>query len=119
MASLSDILTVGKNIVTAINSLGQIGVGGRGNITSATVTSTTLICTGGGGLINVSVTVAGSTAGKVYNSSTTAGASAANTLIAVNPSDGIGVVQAGQLFTLGLVVTPGTGQSLNVTYYQS
>lgn len=114
--SLSDILTMGKNIVTAINSVGQSISRGQGNITSGTLTASTLVCTGSGYLVSVSVTVAGSAAGGVYNSSTVAGAAAGN-LLAIIP-DTAGVVRLGQAFTNGLVITPGSGQSINVTYYQ-
>ena len=118
MSGMTDILTSAQNLVQAVNSVGQFIARGQGNLTSATVTGATLICTGKGYLVNVSVTVAGSTAGHVYNASTTGTAAAANALMAVNPPDGIGVVPAGIPFSLGLVLTPGTGQSLNVTYYQ-
>lgn len=118
MSSLTDILTAAKNLVQAVNSVGQFIARGQGNLTSTTITGTTLICTGNGYLVSASVTVAGSTPGHIYNSSTTGAAAAANMLMTINPSEGTGVVLAGIPFSLGLIATPGTGQSLNVTYYQ-
>lgn len=118
MANLTDVLTSAQNIVTAINGVGQIIARGQGNITSATVTADTLITTGNGYLVSVSVTVPGSTEGYIYNALTVATAAADNALMAINPPDGIGIVPAGIPYNLGLVVSPGTGQSLNVVYYQ-
>lgn len=116
MAGMSDILTTAQNIVTAIRSVGQTLLRAQGNQTSETVTAATVICTGGGRLLSVSVTVAGSTAGTINNASTTASAAASNVLLAVPAT--AQVLTAGQSFTMGLVIVPGTGQSLNVTYYQ-
>ena len=116
MPGLTDILTTAQNLVQAVNGVGQALARGQGNITSATVTGTTQICTGGGYLVNVSVAVAGTTVGKIYNSATT-GAAAAENLLATAPNT-LGVVPLGEAFTLGLVITPGSGQSLNVTYFQ-
>ena len=112
-ASLSDILTTQKNGVVGINGISQASLRSLGTITSQTVTAETVIFTGGGYLVNFSVVVAGSTAGKISNASATS--PAANTAMCAIPAT-IGVFKTGQVFTAGLVVTPGTGQSINVTY---
>ena len=114
MASLDDILTVQKNGVVAVNNLSQTTVRGMGTLTSATVTTSTLIFTGPGYLVNFSVVVAGSASGLIYNFASTTSPLAANALCAVPTT--IGVYKVGQAFTSGLVVVPGTGQSINVTY---
>jgi hypothetical protein len=113
-ASLGDILTTQKNGVVALNNLSQSTLRGLGTQTSATVTAATPIIVGGGYLVNFSVTVAGSTVGTISNANSIASASASNTLAAV--PNVVGIYKAGQLFTNGLVVVPGTGQSINVTY---
>jgi len=115
MASLDDILTTQKNGVVAINALNNITLGAAGTVTSATVTTTTLIFAGSGRLVNVSVVVKGSADGKIHNSSTVAGIAASNALCAAS-SVASGVYQCGQVFTNGLVIDPGAGQSINVTY---
>ena len=107
-ASLSDILTAIKALVVATGNLHD------NRQTSATVTSTTLIYSGSGVLLNFAVTVAGAAAGTINNSPTTAGAAAANALV-VTPTT-LGVVGCNQRFTRGLVISPGSGQSINVTY---
>lgn len=114
MATLDDLLTTQKNGVVAINNLNQTNSFFGGTTTSATVTTQTQIATGAGRLINVSVVIAGTTAGTTNNAQTTAGVAAANAITAIPNT--IGVYQCGCSFTAGLIVTPGTGQSVNVTY---
>lgn len=113
-ASLSDILTTQKNGVVAINNLSQGALRGLGTQTSVTVTAATVIYVGAGYLVNFSVVIAGSTTGTINNANSVASVAAANALCAVPNS--IGVVKVGQIFSAGIVVTPGTGQSINVTY---
>jgi hypothetical protein len=112
-ASLSDILTTQKNGVVGVNGIVQSNLRALGTVTSLTVTSETVIYTGRGYLVNFSVVVAGSAAGKISNAAATSPAASA-ALCAVPTT--VGVVKTGQVFTAGLVVTPGTGQSINVTY---
>ena len=113
-ASLSDILTTQKNGVVAINGLAQATTRSLGTQTSSTVTSATVIYVGKGYLVNFSVVVAGTTAGTISNTGDPATVAAANALCTIPAT--VGVVKIGQVFSNGLVVTPGTGQSVNVTY---
>jgi secreted trypsin-like serine protease len=115
-ASLGDILTAQKNGVVAINGVAQANLRSLGTQTSLTVTTATVVFTGAGYLVNFSVVVAGSSAGVIYNASNTTPL-AQDALCAV-PST-VGVVKTGQVFTSGLVISPGTGQSINVTYSPS
>jgi hypothetical protein len=113
-ANLGDILTTQKNGVVAINNLAQSTLRGLGTQTSVTITGATLIYSGAGYLVNFVVTVAGSTAGVIYNTAATSTTAASNAMIAVPNS--IGITKVGQVFSTGLVIVPGTGQSINVTY---
>jgi len=112
-ASLDDILTAQKNGVVAINNLAQTTIRSVGTQTSLTVTAATVVFTGAGYLVNFSVVVAGSAAGTIYDGNTTS--PAAPDALCVTPAT-VGVIKTGQVFTSGLVVVPGTGQSINVTY---
>ena len=114
MASLDDILTVQKNGVVALGNLNQATLRDAGTNTSATVTSSTVIYVGPGRVVNYAVVIAGTGAGGVYNASTTAGANASNQLCSIPTT--VGVFPTGQTFSNGLVITPGAGQSINVTY---
>jgi hypothetical protein len=114
MASLDDIATIQKNGVIAVNTFNQTLQRIYGSNTSTTIATDTLIFTGPGRIVNVSVTVAGSTPGAVHNCSTTAAASTSNKL-AVVPNT-VGVTPLNLVFTNGLVLVAGTGQEFNVTY---
>lgn len=116
MASLDDILTTQKNGVVALNNVFQALAVLNPTATSATVTSSTLILAGKGRLLSFSVVVAGSANGTIYNAGTPTGGAAANALVATPTT--LGVYPVNMIFTDGLVVAPGTGQSINVTYSQ-
>lgn len=114
MASLDDLLSAQKNGVVAINGVAQATLRGQGVITCDTVTANTLVITGSGYLARYSVLVAGA-AGTIHNANSVANASATNALCATVAT--VGVFDAGLVFTNGLVIKPGAGQSVNVTYY--
>lgn len=114
MASLDDILTTQKNGVVGVNGLNQTMRRAQGTNTSSTVTAQTLVVAGKGYLVGFSVVVAGSAAGTISNAATTASVATPNAMCATPTT--IGVYPCGQVFTNGLVITPGTGQSVNVTY---
>lgn len=114
MANLDDILTTQKNGVIAINALNNTTSFIAGKTTSQTVTAQTLVTTGSGILVSFCVIVAGSASGTINNAQTTALSAAGNALVATPTT--IGVYQCGLYFTSGLIITPGTGQSINVTY---
>jgi len=83
--------------------------GRRLNITAATV-----LKVGAGRVLKIQVLVAGSAAGTVNDCATTGAAAAANELAAI-PNE-VGAVDLNVAFQTGLVVVPGTGQTL-VAYY--
>jgi hypothetical protein len=116
LATLDDVLTVQKNGVIAINNLSQIFKSyNEGQYTSTTVTSPTVVATASGRLVSVTIVSAGTTAGYVYNVSSTSTVAQSNALVSLPPSV-VGVYPVGAKFNTGLVVSPGTGQAVNVTY---
>lgn len=115
MASTDDILTAIKNAVTALSTLSSTWLKSDGNLTSATVTTSTLVITGSGRLVSASVTVAGSSAATIYNSQSVALAAADNAMCVI--ASALGITPIGMVFNKGLVIVPGTGMSLNITYY--
>ena len=112
-ASLDDILTTQKNGVIAINGLTKATLRTLGSVTSTTVTVDTLVLNGPGYLVRYSVLVAGA-AGTINNANSIDNAAAGNALCATVAT--VGVFDAGLVFTNGLVIKPGAGQSINVTY---
>lgn len=121
MADLTDILTTLKNGVVGLNNLQQtlsrLDQRYNGVTATAVLTGQTLVFAGSGYLSSISVTVAGSAAGTVNDSATTGGAGAGNALCVVPMT--AGVLHIGLPFKNGLVVTPGTGQSVLVCYTTS
>lgn len=87
---------------------------GFGTQTTANITAPTVIKAVGGRVAKVSVVVAGSAAGAVHNVATVAAAAAANQ-IAVVP-DTVGVYDINMPCGAGIVVVPGTGQTLAVSF---
>jgi hypothetical protein len=112
MSSLSDILTAAKNIAVAINNVGQIYLRVQGAQRSATMTTTSLVASGQGRLASVSVIVAGSTEAIIYDSNLAT--SLTNTLAVVDNLLGVTVIN--MPYNNGLVVVPGTGMTLVVSY---
>lgn len=114
MASLDDILTTQKNGVVALGNIAQINKRVAGTNTSSALTASTQVNVGPARLVSLSVIVAGSAAGGVYNSATTGGAGTGNQICAIPNT--VGVFQIGAELTAGIVVTPGSGQTVAVTY---
>lgn len=120
MATLDDILTAQKNGVVAINNLNQTWtnylIQTNGQYSSTEITSTTLLYSGAGYLVKVSILQAGTTTGFIYDYNSAAVAVTGRRILAVPNS--LGIVNAGLAFTSGLVIVPGTGQSIVVSYSQ-
>ena len=114
MASLSDVLTALQNGVVA---MGDVANQLRASVplaTSDTVTTASLVVAGKGRLFGYSVVIVGTTEGKISDCGTVGAVAAANALSTVlKPT---GWYPLDMVFDDGLVVTPGTGMSVNVTY---
>lgn len=114
MASLDDIATIQKNGVLSVNGLNQTIARYNGTNTSPNYAADAVVVLGPGRLVNISVTVAGTTTGSVYNATTTSSPAAA-TKLATIPNT-VGVFPMNLVFNTGLVVVVGTGQELCLTY---
>lgn len=120
MASDADFLTTGKNGVVAINAntaalTAQTTLTGylAGQYTSTAHNAAAVIATSSGYLVSFSIIVAGA-AGTINNTTTTGGAAAGNAICATPAT--VGIYPVGARFSSGLVVTPGAGQTVVVTY---
>lgn len=87
-------------------------VGGNANVLN--ITAAAVIKAKPGTIFNVSVTTAGTTTGKVNDTTTTGGVAAAN-LVASIPNT-VGVYPMNFPCSSGIVITPGTGQVISVSY---
>lgn len=112
MASLSDLLTTAKNIASAINGVAQTYVAVQGARISHKITTPTVVNIGAGRLAMVSVTDAGSVHGMIYDSS--------DVTNLTRPIYHIGklenVIFANLPVVYGILVVPGTGQTVIVSY---
>jgi hypothetical protein len=111
-ASLSDVLTVAKNIAQAVNSLIQtyLNVQGAQNFTG--LTAATVIKPSAGRIANISVIVAGSAAGAVYDSAATGDTT--KPLYVIPMTVGVFVVNLPASF--GITISPGTGQTVSGSF---
>lgn len=121
MASLDDILTTQKNgVVTLGDLVNELAL--FRNLYAQSVGTTaflgssapTLVNTGSGRLVNVYVIAAGSAAGTIHDAASVAAATTGNTLIDTPTT--VGLIQANIPYSSGLVIQPGTGQVINITY---
>jgi hypothetical protein len=112
MASLSDLLTAAKNVVTAINQLGQTYLQVQGSTFYSGITAATVVKTGQGRVARVSVVVAGSAVGAIYDASAS---SSTTGKIWVIPNT-VGVTEINLPVNNGIVVAPGTGQTVAISY---
>lgn len=115
MAALTDLLTAQKNGVIAINGVIQSNLRGQGTATSATVSADTLVITGKGYLVAYTVISAGTTEGGIHDAGAILNASTANQLVVIPNT--VGYTKVGHVYSSGLVIKIGTGQSVNITYY--
>jgi len=112
MASLDDILTTAKNVVTAINGMSQTYLSVNGSRISANLTSATLLKIGSGRVAMVSIVVGGSSSGIIYDTN--------NVALTANPiftiPDTPGIIFVNLPVVNGIVVAPGAGQTVSVSY---
>lgn len=111
-ASLSDILTAAKNIVTGLSTLAQNYLNVQGALNFAGLTAPTVVKSSGGRIAVVSVIVAGSAAGFIYDGITTSAMT--KPLYVIPPAVGVYVVNLPTSF--GLLVVPGAGQTVSGSY---
>src|ERR1700744_2713210 len=111
MASLPDILTAEQNIAKAINGLGQTYLSVQGQANLAGLTAATLVESGPGRVCEISVLVAGSAVGAVYD---TTNVSAPTRKLYVIPET-VGVFVVNLPTQYGIVVFPGTGQTVTIS----
>lgn len=113
-ASLSDILTSIKNLVTALNLASQNYLNVQGLATSLPIpdTAPAVVKTSAGRLCTVSVTAVGSTTGTIYDGATL---QATSKPIYIIP-EALGVYVVNLPVNYGIVAYPGTGQRVSVSY---
>jgi hypothetical protein len=112
MASLTDILTASQNVVRAISNLGTTFLQVQGDKVSNNISAVRQVSSGQGRLVRVSVIDAGSAAGFAYD------ASSVNDLSApiMSIPKAVGIIDVNIPTNNGIVIKPGTGQVITVSY---
>ncbi len=112
MASLDDLLTAAKNIATAINSAAQTYANIQGVQTQANISTTTLVSAKAGRVAMLSITTGGAANGTIYDTN------AANNLVRpiYTIPNTIGIVFVNLSVSYGIVVVPGSGQTISLSY---
>lgn len=111
-ASLSDLFTTAKSLVTAIGTLTTQYLNIEGAQNSKSLSATTLVKNSAGRVARISVTTAGSAAGHIYD--TISITDTANPIYVIPNTLGIYIVNFPANY--GIVAAPGTGQVLTVSY---
>lgn len=111
-ASLSDLLTAAKNIVTAINGLTTSYQNIQGQTTAQAISGPTLVKTSSGRVAVLSVTEAGTSPGIVYD--TNLETTLTRPICAIQNVVAIGPVNL--YCAYGIYIVPGAGQVVTVGY---
>lgn len=114
MSSLSDILTAAKNIVTAINGLGQTYLQVSGSRIHSAISTPTVVLAGQGRLARVVVVTKGTGEGFIYDASVSTATSPK--IYTIDHTKGAEVVEVNIPVDNGIVVAPGAGQLVTVSY---
>ena len=115
MASLGDIFTTAKNIVTAINGWSQTTLQVEGNASATEITeiaAAALVKIGEGRIARVSVIVGGSAVGYIHDAILS---TASGPRVYTIPNT-VGVYEVNMPVSSGIVVAPGTGQTVSISY---
>lgn len=104
-------MAIGANQAAVVNStvITGGGISSRLNMTAATV-----VKAAAGRIVKVNVMVAGSGTGSVNNCATTGAVAAANAVFVIPTT--VGTYDVDFPCSTGIVVTPGTGQTIAVSY---
>ena len=118
MASTDDILTTQKNGVVGVNQLTQTWNdylrAEHGTSVSKCVEAATVVTQGSGYVISASVVEKGTASGFLYDAATAETPKDEDRLMAFKQEEGVYI--ASFKFKNGLLVVPGTGQAITITY---
>ncbi len=111
-ASLSDLLSVAKNIAQAINALAQAYLNVQGAQNFAGITSPTVVKISSGRIAVISVTVAGNAPGIVYDGALL---TATTKPLYVIPNT-VGAYVVNLPASFGITISPGAGQTVSGSF---
>ncbi len=104
-------MSIGSNQPAVINN---VAITGQGKLSFLNISTATVVKGMQGRIVKVNVVTAGSTFGYIYDSSTNSGLSASNLIASIPES--IGTYVFDFPCANGIVIVPGTGQVVSVSY---
>lgn len=110
--SIADLLTTAQNLVQAVNNAATTFLNVQGKRTVSNISTATLVSPVGGRVCKISITTSGTTVGHVYDTNQV---SATTPPVYTIPNSS-GVVDVNMPVSFGIVVVPGTGQVVAVSY---
>ena len=113
MANLDDILTTQKNGVFAVNQVAENAFGVQGRKTALEITTGTVLHIGQAWVARVSVLVGGAV-GTIYDANTVASAITGQRVCIIPTT--VGIHEIFMPVTRGIVVVPGAGQIVSVSF---
>lgn len=113
-ASTSDVLTAIKNIVTALATAAQNYLNVQGATNTAKIIAPTVVKSSAGRIASVSVIVAGSATGLIYDATLTTDTS--KPLYVIPTSVGTEPYVVNLPANFGITVQPGSGQTVTVSW---
>lgn len=114
MATTDDMLTTQKNMVTAFNGFTNNQSFFSGKLNSLELSTSTAIKTSSGWVAKISVIVAGTTSGMIYDASSIATAVTGTRLYPI--TNAIGIQTVNMATNNGIVFVPGTGMIVSICY---
>ena len=112
-ASIDDVVTVLKNIATALSTEATNYVNVNGLQDFYNVTTPTLVRSGAGRIVNISLIVASSANGTVYDAASTSDTTRPIYIIGHST---LGVTVVNLPVQYGVMIVPGTGQTIAGSY---
>lgn len=123
MANLDDVVTVQKNGVVGLNALTKTLDDFRaiyksvvGSKTYLGAVDNSLVSTNSGRLVNVTICISGANISTLHDAGAVSGASNSNIIASFAASQAVGTYAINVPFSNGLVVKPGSGTTLSITY---
>jgi len=111
-ASLTTLITTLQNLVTSLNNATATYLNVNGSVNSGSIIATTVVKPSAGRVVTMSILVAGTSVGVIYDSVTIGQTTKPLTLI---PNQ-IGIITVNMPASFGITVNPGAGQQVVINY---
>jgi hypothetical protein len=112
--SMTDVLTTHKNVVTALNGSITMALNLAGSSVAPGLKVQTLVSAAPGRVVTISVVILGTTTGSIWDANSFVSATPARLIMTIPMA--VGVYKLDMPVAYGIVVTPGTGMTVAISY---